>query len=172
MKLPLLIILLILSALTPAISAQNVMDVRVSLSTNLQADAAIAKARGVPLLLMFSLDNCPYCMVVQEEFLDPMQRNRDYDSKVLMRILKMDEAYITDFDGQRIAVDDLTLRYGAAVAPTVVLLDHQGRMLTERLLGITTPDFYGGYLDAAIERSLQRLQQPLTLVQDQTQWDR
>ncbi len=137
--------------------AESYENVRVPVSTNLQVDAAIARARAVPLLLMFSLDDCPYCMVVREEFLDPMQRNDDYRDKVLMRILKMDEAYITDFDGSRIAVDDLALRYGASIAPTVVLLDHQGKLLTERLLGLTTPDFYGGYLDEAIELSLRRL---------------
>ncbi len=94
-----------------------------------------------------------------------MQRNRDYDDRVLMRILKIDEGYVTDFNGQRVAVDDLAVRYGASVAPTVVLLDHQGKLLVKRLLGITTPDYYGLYLDTAIEKSRQRLQEQRMLVQ-------
>ncbi len=94
-----------------------------------------------------------------------MQRNRDYDGKVLMRILKMDGSYITDFDGRRVEPGDLAVRYGAAVAPTVVLLDYQGQLLTERLLGLTTPDFYGGYLDDAIDQSLQRLRRNVVMVQ-------
>ena len=140
-----------------ALMAEPVVDIRVPLSADLQADALLAHDRGVPFLVMFSLDHCPYCMVVREEFLDPMQRNSDYRDKVLMRILKMDEGYVTDFDGARIAVDELALRYGASVAPTIVLLDQHGKLLTERLLGLTTPDLYGGYLDDAIEQSLQRL---------------
>lgn len=151
-------VFLLLSLLGRIVLAESFTDVRVPLTRDLQADAAQARARGVPLLLMFTLDDCPYCMVVREEFLDPMQRNDNYRKKVLMRILKMDAGYVTDFDGKRIAVDDLALRYAASVAPTVVLLDHQGKLLTERLLGLTTPDFYGGYLDEAIEQSLRRLQ--------------
>ena len=148
---------LLLFVVIRIVQAESYEDIRVPLSSNLQADAAQARILGVPLLVMFTLDDCPYCMVVREEFLDPMQRNRDYRGKVLMRILKMDEGYITDFDGARIAVDALALRYGASVAPTVVLLDYKGKQLTERLLGLTTPDFYGGYLDEAIEQSLRRL---------------
>jgi hypothetical protein len=39
----------------------------------------------------------------------------------------------------------------------VVFLNHQGKELAERLIGITTRDFYGGFLDEAIEESLHRL---------------
>ena len=165
MKIQRLLILLILLLANPASSAEEGAEIRVPLTTDLQADARLAQTRGIPLLIMFSLDNCPYCMVVREEFLDPMQRNSDYHEKVLMRILKMDGDFVIDFDGRRVPVDDLAVRYGASVAPTVVLLDYRGRMLAERLLGITTPDFYGGYLDAAIDESLQRLHKRLTLVQ-------
>lgn len=165
MKIQRLLILLLLLLAGPTFSEETKAEIRVPLTTNLQADAALAQARSIPLLIMFSLDNCPYCMVVREEFLDPMQRNSDYHNKVLMRILKMDGGFVTDFDGHRVPVDDLAVRYGASVAPTVVLLDHSGRMLTKRLLGISTPDFYGGYLDAAINESLQRLRKQLTLVQ-------
>ncbi|VAX13855.1 hypothetical protein MNBD_GAMMA24-1696 [hydrothermal vent metagenome] len=165
MKMQRIVILLILLLSGPAFPATAGTEIQVPQTTDLQADAALAQARRLPLLIMFSLDECPYCMVVREEFLDPMQRNSNYDNKVLMRILKMDGDYVTDFDGRRVPVDDLAVRYGASVAPTVVLLDHRGRMLTKRLLGISTPDFYGVYLDAAIDKSLQRLHEQLTLVQ-------
>ncbi len=162
MKMQHVMILLIFLLAGPAEAGSGA---QVPLTTDLQADAALAQVRGIPLLIMFSLDNCPYCMVVRKEFLDPMQLSGDYRNKVLMRILKMDGNLVTDFDGRRILVDDLAVRYGASVAPTVVLLNHRGQMLTERLLGITSPDFYGAYLDAAIDKSLQRLHKQLTLAQ-------
>lgn len=157
-------ILLILLLAGPAFPVKAGSETRVPLTTDLQAAASLAHTRNIPLLIMFSLDNCPYCMVVREEFLDPMQRSGDYSNKVLMRILKMDDNFVTDFDGRRVPVDDLAVRYGASVAPTVVLLDHHGQMLTKRLLGITTADFYGSYLDAAIDKSLQRLHEQLRRV--------
>ncbi len=162
MRLPFLFLLLFLPPTGPGtLAAEAYESIRVPHTRDLQADAALARKRGVPLLIMFSLEDCPYCMVVREEFLDPMLRNRDYDSKVLMRILKMDGGYVTDFDGRRVDADTLAVRYGASVAPTVVLLDYGGEPLSERLLGITTPDFYGGYLDAAIDESRQRLRERL-----------
>lgn len=165
MKMKNVVILLIFLLAGPAFSAEAGSGTRVPLTTNLQADAALAQARGIPLLIMFSLDNCPYCRVVRQDFLDPMQLSGDYRNKVLMRILKMDGTLVTDFDGRRIPVDDLAVRYGASVAPTVVLLNHRGQMLTERLLGISTPDFYGAYLDTAIDKSLQRLHEQMTLAE-------
>ncbi|UCE90318.1 MAG: hypothetical protein JSW10_05755, partial [Pseudomonadota bacterium] len=50
-------------------------------------------------------------------------------------------------------------RYSAFVMPTVVLVDHRGRELAPRLVGVTTPDFYGGDLDDAIDTALGRLRQ-------------
>ncbi len=166
MKIRHLVILLIFSLAGSTVFAGTAEGRRVPLTTDLQTDAAQARAMGIPLLVMFSLDDCPYCMVVREEFLDPMQRNNDYRDKVLMRILRMDGDFVTDFDGRRVEADDLAVRYGASVAPTVVLLDHNGRLLVKRLLGITTSDYYGVYLDAAINLSLQRLREQLALVQN------
>jgi len=165
MKIRHLVILLIFTLAGSTVFAETAEGPRVPLTTDLQADVAQARALGVPLLLMFSLDDCPYCMVVREEFLDPMQLSGDYRDRVLMRILDMDGDFVTDFDGQRVSADDLAVRYGASVAPTVVLLDHHGQLLVKRLLGITTPDYYGVYLDAAIKQSLLRLREQLVLVQ-------
>jgi len=168
MKIQSLVILLIFILAGSIASAETAEGPRVPMTTDLQADAAQARAVGVPLLVMFSLDDCPYCMVVREEFLDPMQLSGNYRDKVLMRILDMDGDFVTDFDGRRVEADDLAVRYGAAVAPTVVLLDHHGRLLVKRLLGITTPDYYGVYLDAAIKQSLLRLREQLALAQNET----
>ncbi len=166
MKIQRLVILLFVMLAGSTVSAETGGGVRVPMTTDLQADAEWAQARGVPLLIMFSLDDCPYCMVVREEFLDPMQLSGNYRDKVLMRILDMDGDFVTDFDGRRVQADDLAVRYGAAVAPTVVLLDHHGQLLVKRLLGITTPDYYGVYLDAAINQSLLRLRKQLELAQN------
>ena len=165
MKIQRLVIFLIIMLAGSTVFAETIEGPRVPLTTDLQADAEQAQARGVPLLLMFSLDDCPYCMVVREEFLDPMQLSGDYRDKVLMRVIEMDGDFVTDFDGQRVSADDLAVRYGASVAPTVVLLDHRGQPLVKRLLGISTPDYYGVYLDAAIKQSLLRLREQLELAQ-------
>ena len=40
--------------------------------------------------------------------------------------------------------------------PTLILVDHNGRKLTQRMVGLTTPELYGGYLDDAIDQAQAR----------------
>ena len=42
---------------------------------DLAADARLAAARKIPLLLLFSEAGCPWCERARQEFLLPMQRN-------------------------------------------------------------------------------------------------
>ena len=117
-----------------------------------------ARQRKLPILIMFSRQGCPYCDVVRDEFLKPMLRSGDYTNRVIMLEIHSDShAQLRDFNGQMISAEALAHRYQASFAPTVVFLNHQGKELVERLIGITTRDFYGGFLDEAINQSLQRV---------------
>lgn len=87
-----------------------------------------------------------------------MLRSGDYTQRVIILEIHSDNyAQLRDFDGQMITTEALARRYRASFAPTVVFLDYQGKELVERLIGITTRDFYGGFLDEAIEQASQRL---------------
>jgi thioredoxin-related protein len=132
--------------------------VRLVEATDLHQDGRRAEAGQVPILIMFSMQGCAYCEIVREEFLKPMLRNPEYRSKVLIREIHSDSyASLRDFDGKPVEAAELAHRYRASLSPTVVFLDPQGRELAERLVGVTTRDYYGGFLDEAIDRSLQRL---------------
>ena len=141
-----------------SVQAEVLPYVKVREPTDLQAVGQEAQQRQLPILIMFSRDGCPYCDVVREEFLKPMLRSGDYTDRVIMLEVYSDSyTPIRDFNGQMISAEDLAHRYRAGFAPTVVFLNYQGKELVERLIGITTRDFYGGFLDDAIEESLQRL---------------
>jgi thioredoxin-related protein len=141
-----------------SVQAEVLPYVKVREPTDLQAVAQEARQRQLPILIMFSREGCPYCDVVREEFLKPMLRSGDYTDRVIMLEIHSDSyAPIRDFNGQMVNSDALAHRYRAGFAPTVVFLNHQGKELAERLIGITTRDFYGGFLDEAIEESLHRL---------------
>ena len=141
-----------------AVQAEILPYVKVREVTDLQAVGQEARGRKLPILIMFSIQGCPYCDVVREEFLKPMLRSGDYDDRVIMLELYSDSyTQLRDFNGQLISSNELTQRYKAGFAPTVVFLDSRGNELAERLIGITTRDFYGGFLDEAIDESLQRI---------------
>lgn len=125
---------------------------------DLSREAALSKEKKLPILLMFAAEYCHYCQQVEEDFLKPMLLSGDYDDKVIIRRLHIDQlGDLRDFDGNVVAIPEFTARYGISVTPTLLFLDHQGRQLTDRIVGIGTPDFFGGYLDAAIDASLDQL---------------
>ncbi len=142
----------------PSVQAEALPYVKVREPTDLQAVGQEAQQRQLPILIMFSRQGCPYCDVVREEFLKPMLRSGDYTDRVILLEIHSDSyTSLRDFNGQMISAATLAHRYRASFAPTVVLLDARGEELVERLIGITTRDFYGGYLDEAIEQALQRV---------------
>ena len=158
-------LLLLLIPLTGANAGQVTVPAKVPLTDNLQADARLARERNLPLLIMFSMRGCGYCDMVREDFLEPMLKSGDYADKVIMRIIRVDDyGEVRDFDGEYRQTSNIATRYRASVTPTVIFVDHKGHELAPRLLGISTPGFYGGYLDEGIDRSL-RLLRPITVSQ-------
>lgn len=134
-------------------------EVTVPQPTDLREEAALASARGVPVLLMFAADHCPYCARVEDEFLKPMILGGEYEDRAVIRKLELGHGTLRDFDGRRVTVRELAARYQVSVTPTLVFLDAGGRQLTDKIVGLSTPDFFGAYLDAAIAAALSRLRE-------------
>ncbi len=151
---------LLMALLSSTVAPANDMaPVEVPHISDLRDEAHQARRETLPILLMFSAEHCGFCRTVKEEFLQPMLISGLYEDKVIIRRLELDSfETLRDFDGSEIDPDALSERYGIHVTPTLVLLDHQGNDLGGRLVGISTPDFYGGYLDAAIDSALKRVQ--------------
>lgn len=127
-------------------------------SHDLKADASTAQARSLPILLSFTSSTCGYCEQLEEWFLKPMLISGDYDDKILIRKVIIDDAdTLVDFDGSRVDADRLASRYRVTVVPTVLFLDAGGRELTDRMVGINTLEFYGGYLDNNIHTALDQV---------------
>ena len=148
---------LALGALLTAIQVQA-LSAGVSHAEDFAALGDRARSGHMPILLVVSRDDCPYCELLKHEILEPMLISGEYDGRVLIRELLIDsELPVRDFDGQAIAPDALAQRYRARLTPTVLFLDDRGRELTKPMIGINTVDFYGYYLDAAIDVARERL---------------
>ncbi len=127
-------------------------------SPDLSQDARLSEERRLPVMLLFSADYCGFCTRLSEEFLVPMQRSGEYRDRVLIREIRIDNyATLRDFEGQPTMPEDLAYRYDISVTPTILFLDHRGRELTQRMVGLGTVDFFGLYLDAAIASARARL---------------
>jgi len=125
--------------------------------SDFQQEAKLAQQRRLPLLITFSTAECNYCDLLEEEFLEPMLLSGDYEDRVLIRKLELDGDDVRGFDGKRLTPSAFARIYGVRVTPTMLFLDPNGKELSERMIGIATPELFGGYLDEAIEEALVKM---------------
>ncbi len=123
---------------------------------DLAAEARLAAARGVPLVVLYSRDDCSWCAKLRREHLGPLSRNPA--TPAVIRELHMDRATpLVDFAGRRTTSADFSKQMQARFAPTVMFHGPDGAQLAESIVGYRLADFYGAYLDRAIEESRDRL---------------
>jgi hypothetical protein len=105
---------------------------------------------GSPLLVMVSLDGCPFCKVVRENYLLPLQRSQG------LRVVQIDmrgQQTVKGFGGISQTHEALSRSWGIKVAPTVLFFGRNGVEVAPRLAGGYLPDFYGAYLDERVQQA-------------------
>lgn len=128
---------------------------------DLQKDGEAARAINGAVLVVFVGEHCGYCQRVLKEFLIPMSGNTTYKEKVVMRRLEISaDDDIRDFGGQRVSPRKFANRFSYRMVPTVMLFDSKGRLLAKPLVGLTTVDYYGMYLDEAIDTAIAKVRGP------------
>ena len=127
-------------------------------AADLSSEAVVSRARQMPILILFTSPNCAYCERVKQEFLLPMQRNPEYADKVIMRQIEYrGQNRLVDFSGKATTAAQFSRQHKVRLTPTIKLFDAEGRSLTEPLVGLTTPDYYGAFLDRAIDEALAKI---------------
>lgn len=125
-------------------------------ATDLQADARQAAAMGGPLLLVFVGERCGYCEVVLNDFLVPMSQNAEYANRIVMRrVLTSDTLPLRDFRGEPTTHRRFAQSIGVRMTPVVQMFSPRGLLLGKPLVGLTTVDYYGYYLDQTIDRAIE-----------------
>lgn len=142
------------------------------LLTNFTADAARAQKEHQPILVLVSIERCPYCEQIRRSHLIPLSRQTN--PGVLIREVDLhssqsirESASAANQAGRnalhanaaqtKVTQAQWAQRYGARVAPTVLLLSPSGELLAEPLVGASIPDFYGAYLEERIEITKRKL---------------
>jgi thioredoxin-related protein len=131
----------------PARAADDLVQAK-----DLQADARTAVQRRVPILVVFTSPHCPYCERVKGEYLIPMHKDRSYRGRVIIRELTIgSDTPLTDFDGTRTTEGAFAAAHKVFMVPTIQVFDTRGQATGEAIVGLLTPDYYFGYLEAAID---------------------
>ena len=123
-----------------------------------QALSQTMQEKNLGLVLMLHAEHCPYCALMENEILSPMIKSGEYDKKVIIRKLQVDEARdVIDFAGKTVEPSDISSKYKSFVTPTLVFLDHLGNERIEQMVGINTVELFGAYLDIEIDKLTQEL---------------
>jgi thioredoxin-related protein len=115
---------------------------------SLQDELASALKASQPLVLMISLDGCPYCKIARENYLAPLVRERG--QRVVQINMQHKEA-VKDIRGVNKTHEQLIAEMKVVIAPTLIFYGRQGAEVAERLVGLGSEDFYGAYLDQRVE---------------------
>jgi thioredoxin-related protein len=131
---------------------------QIQTSRDWSVEASSARGAGIPIMVIFTADSCGYCTRLRDEVLQPLLRQGALKNKVLIREFDIDNGgKVTDFDGERIRSRIFVSRYEIYATPTVVLVDHLGRPLTEPIVGFNDADAYTEFLDHAISSAVMSL---------------
>ncbi|WP_227753940.1 MULTISPECIES: hypothetical protein [Ramlibacter] len=113
-----------------------------------------ALARRQPLVAMASLEGCPFCRMVRDSYLAPLQREQG------LAVVQLDmdsRAPVTDFAGQASTQGALLRAWRVDSYPTLLFFGRAGVEAAPRLVGASIPDFYGAYLDERLRLARRNL---------------
>jgi len=157
MKIPKLAIVLLLVVIAVPGFAQQTGKV-IPEATDLRMLGDLARKHQLPVMLMVSQQDCPYCVLLKSDILNPMMVSGDYTDRVIMAELRIDLGdSIIDFDGQAVSPRDVALRYKSTFSPTLLFLDADGNQVRKRMIGVNTIEMYGYYVDESIDAALKTI---------------
>ncbi|MFN4324739.1 MAG: thioredoxin family protein [Azonexus sp.] len=132
-----------------------------SRAADLRAEAAAAARNGLPLIVLYSRDDCTFCQTIKREHLAPMAADTRRGKRLMIREIAQDrDTPLTDFQGQSTTHAAFAAREKIRLVPVVAFYGPNGRKLADPIVGARLPDFYQSYLDDAIEQASRKLKQP------------
>jgi thioredoxin-related protein len=119
---------------------------------DLAVTAREAREQRAPVMIVFTQASCIHCEIAKRDYLGPMSRSPELRGKVIIREVDIDSRKnLRDFEGRRVSSREFSRRYQVRSVPTVIVTDDGGRQLAPPVVGLLTSDFYGLYLQHAIE---------------------
>jgi len=156
LRIPLLLLIL---AWRPLLASAASGELQTAL--DLAADAKLMREQRLPMLVLYSQDDCSWCDRVRREYLLPLQQAPETQKKLLLRQIDLDsDADLIDFGGRKTTHRRYAREEKARVTPTLMLYGASGARLAEPIVGFRLADFYAEYINRAIEQGQARLSKP------------
>ncbi len=117
-----------------------------------------ARIKHSPILVVFSAETCGYCVKLKHEVIEPLSHDPKASRNLLIREFDINAGgKIVDFNGEPIRSRQFKRRYGIFATPTLLILDAEGRPLTDPLVGYNSANEYRELLHASLVDSYRAL---------------
>ena len=144
--------------LSVVLGACNAAGEALPVAVDLRADAQAARAQRLPIVLFFHSATCPFCREVEESYLKPLQKHNEPTPRFLLRSVEVSQTRpLVTFDGSKTDFRRFARQQGVTLVPHLRFLGPDGEALAPDLVGLTTRDFYGGYLEDSIAAAAEKL---------------
>lgn len=118
-----------------------------------------ARRQHSPILVVISADTCGYCVKLKQQVIEPLSNDPNEGHRLLIREFDINAGgKLTDFNGESIRRRQFKKRYGIFATPTLLILDADGQLLTDPLVGYNTANEYRELLHASLVTSFKALQ--------------
>jgi thioredoxin-related protein len=118
-----------------------------------------AREHHSPILVLFSAESCSYCIRLKKEIITPLSEEESADHHLLIQEFDINAGgKVIDFDGDPIRSRKFKKRYGIFATPTLLILDSEGRLLTEPIVGYNSASEYKELLNASLVTSYRELE--------------
>ena len=122
--------------------------------------ASESKSTGKPVIVLIDQYDCPFCRRVEGEFFPAIFANAEFKGKALYGKISIDDGEtIVGPEGSVMGTREFLGDVGEFFTPTILFYDDQQNELSEKIIGLSTPDFYGYYLEQGIKESIAKLNQ-------------
>jgi thioredoxin-related protein len=117
-----------------------------------------ARQQHRPILVVFSADTCGYCVKLKREVIKPLSYGPVEGHNLLIREFDINAGgKITDFNGESIRSRQFKRRYNIFATPTLLILDADGQLLADPLVGYNSASEYRELLHASLVTSFEAL---------------
>ena len=118
-------------------------------TADVRASLTQALARSEPLIVLATLRGCPFCKVARENYLVPELKA----GRAITQIHFLLREPVRDLQGDETTHAQLVKQLQIEAAPTLLFFGAGGKEVAPRLVGGSTSDFYGAYLDERIAQA-------------------
>lgn len=141
-----------------ALFAAGPASARLQEADDLARLSAETRTRGIPVLIAFMQESCPYCAVARRDYLLPLQNDPQWRHRVRIVEIHTDRRIaLRDFAGKPTTHRAFARSLGVRRVPTLIVFDSEGKPVAQPITGLLTDDFYRLYIEQAIEAGLARM---------------